>query len=133
MIEQLMHVKILLPYRVFADVENVKRLVVETSEGSYGLLPQRLDCCAAVAPGILAYETATGQEKYIAVDEGIMVKTGPLVLISVRNAIGDAPLGKLKELVVSKLKQKDDEEINFRSVMAKLESSFIRSIEKLKE
>ncbi len=131
--EQLMHVKILLPYRVFADAENVKRLVVETSEGSYGLLPQRLDCCAVVAPGILVYETAEGQEKYVAVDEGIMVKTGLLILISVRNAIGDAPLGKLKELVVSKLKQKNEEEISFRQVMAKLESSFIRSIEKLRE
>ncbi|HVX26005.1 MAG TPA: F0F1 ATP synthase subunit epsilon [Parafilimonas sp.] len=126
-----MHLKILLPFKVFADVEHVQRMIVETNAGSYGLLPQRLDCTAALVPGILQYETNEGI-KYVAIDEGIFVKAGNEVLISVRNAIGNAPLGKLKALVQTQLKQASENEISTRSVMAKLESSFIRSIQKLR-
>ena len=57
MATQSMHLKILLPFRVFADIQNVNRVVIETSAGSYGLLPQRLDCVAALVPGIFEYET----------------------------------------------------------------------------
>ncbi|HVZ97203.1 MAG TPA: F0F1 ATP synthase subunit epsilon [Chitinophagaceae bacterium] len=129
--ETAMHLKILLPFKVFADVEHVQRMVIETNAGSYGLLPQRLDCTAALVPGILQYETSEGLQ-YVAVDEGILVKTGSEVLVSVRNAMGNAPLGQLKALVQTQLKQVNENEISTRSMMAKLESSFIRSIQKLR-
>ena len=53
----LMNLKILLPFQVFDEIKNVRSIVIETSEGSYGLLPQRLDCVAALVPGIFTYET----------------------------------------------------------------------------
>lgn len=34
-----MHLKVLLPYKVFADVKNVTKVVVETNEGSYVFYP----------------------------------------------------------------------------------------------
>ena len=80
-----MNLKILLPFQVFAEKSGVSRIVMETTEGAYGLLPQRLDCVAALVPGILTYETESEGEVFVAVDEGIMVKTGPDVLISVLN------------------------------------------------
>src|SRR6516225_1890670 len=49
----LMHLKILLPFQIFADESGVRRIVAETSAGSFGLLPHRLDCAAALVPGIL--------------------------------------------------------------------------------
>ena len=54
-----MHLKILLPFQIFADKPGVTRIVAETLEGSFGLLPHRLDCVAALSPGILTYETET--------------------------------------------------------------------------
>ena len=83
-----MNLKILLPFKIFAEKTGVLRIVAETREGSFGLLPHRLDCVAALAPGILVYETEAEGEVYIAVDEGVLVKTGADVLVSVRNAIG---------------------------------------------
>ena len=53
-----MNLKILLPFQILADKAGVSRIVAETREGSFGLLPHRLDCVAALAPGILTYETA---------------------------------------------------------------------------
>src|SRR5665811_1557110 len=65
----LMNLKILLPFRIFAEKGGVLRIVAETSEGSFGLLPRRLDCVTALVPGILTYENETEGEVYVAVDE----------------------------------------------------------------
>ena len=43
-------------------------------EGSFGLLPHRLDCVAALVPGILTYETKEDGTVYLAVDQGVLVK-----------------------------------------------------------
>lgn len=126
-----MHLKILLPFAVFADVQDVSRVVIETSAGSYGLLPQRLDCVAALVPGILVYETEDGV-KYLAVDDGVIVKAGDEILVSVRNAVGGVDLGKLAELVKEKFQQQDEAENNARSVTLKLESGFIYSFDKFR-
>ena len=42
------NLKVLLPFQIFLDKRNVKRIVAHTSEGSFGLLPRRLDCTAAL-------------------------------------------------------------------------------------
>ena len=129
----LMNLKILLPFQVFADLKGIKRIVAETHQGSFGLLPHRLDCTAALAPGILMYETAAGSVVYIAIDEGILVKAGPDVLVSVRDAIGGAALGNLHKAVAQEFVTIDEHEKKVRSVMAKLELGFIRRFEEFRQ
>ena len=88
-------------------------------------MPHRLDCVATLTPGILVYELGKEGEVYIAVDEGVLVKTGFDVLISVRNAIEGIDLGKLHEAVESEFVDLNQQEREMRSVMAKMESDFI--------
>jgi F-type H+-transporting ATPase subunit epsilon len=121
-----MNLKVLLPFQVFADKTGVKRIVAETRQGSFGLLPQRLDCTAALSPGILIYETEADGEVFLAVDEGVLVKTGPDVLVSVRRAMTGKDLGKLREAVEKEFLTLDDDERSARTVMAKLETGFLR-------
>ena len=121
----LMNLKVLLPFQIFADKSAVSRIVAETYEGSFGLLPHRLDCVAALAPGILIYENESEGEVFLAVDEGVLVKTGLDVVISVRNAIGGTDLGKLREAVEHEFRNLNERELNVRSVMEKMESGFI--------
>lgn len=121
-----MQLKILLPFQVFAQQEAVTRIVAETYQGSFGILPRRLDCAAALAPGILTYETAAEGEIYLAVDQGVLVKTGTNVFVSVRNAIGGAELDQLRDAVEREFLEFDEREKSVRSVMAKLESGFVR-------
>jgi F-type H+-transporting ATPase subunit epsilon len=109
----------------------VRRIVAQTLQGSFGLLPQRLDCTAAVAPGILTYETEADGEVYLAVDQGVLVKAGCDVLVSVRNAIGGTDLGKLHEAVKQEFLNLDEQEKSVRSVLAKMESGFIRRLMEL--
>jgi len=94
-----MNLKVLLPFQVYAEQTGVTRIVAETREGSFGLLPHRLDCVAALVPGIFAYQTEAGSEVFVAVDEGVLVKTGADVLVSVRRAIGGTDLGQLHAAV----------------------------------
>jgi len=123
---RLMALKILLPFRIFAQQKRVTHIVAETRQGAFGLLPQRLDCVAALEPGILIYETNEEDEKYVALDEGVLVKSGQEVLISVRNAIAGTDLRQLREAVEREFLTLDEQEQSLRSVMAKLESSFVR-------
>ena len=122
----LMNLKILLPYKIFAEKTGVSRIVAESRNGSFGLLPHRLDCVAALAPGILVFETNTDGEVCLAVDEGILVKSGANVLVSVRNAIGGSDLGKLRTAVEQEFMDLDEQERNVRSVLEKLETGFVR-------
>ena len=121
-----MTLKILLPFQIFAEKTEVSRIVAETAEGSFGLLPHRLDCAAALAPGILTYESTADGEVFVAVDEGVLIKTGPDVLVSVRRAIGGTDLGQLREAVNKEFLTLDEHEQSVRTVMAKLETGFLR-------
>jgi F-type H+-transporting ATPase subunit epsilon len=123
-----MHLKVLLPFRIFAEKTGVSRIVAETHQGSFGLLPRRLDCVAALAPGILIYEHEGEAEVYVAVDEGVLVKTGLDVLVSVRHAIGGTDLDQLREAVEREFLHLNEREQNVRSVMAKMETGFIRRL-----
>ena len=121
-----MNLKILLPFQVYAEKTGIVRIVAETDEGSFGLLPNRLDCVAALIPGILIFEREGESEAYLAVDEGILIKTGKDVLVSVRNAMEGTDLDILREAVRDEFLNLDAHEQHMRRMMAKMESGFIR-------
>lgn len=128
-----MNLEILLPFQVFARKTGVSRIVAETLKGSFGILPHRLDCVAALAPGILTYETEGEGEVFIAVDEGVIVKTGPDVLVSVRRALVGAELGQLRDAVEREFLTLDEQERSVRSVVAKMESDLVRRMAALRD
>ena len=121
-----MNLKVLLPFQIFAEKSGVSRIVAETREGSFGLLPHRLDCVAALAPGILTYETDADGEVFVAVDEGVLIKAGSDVLVSVRRALGGTDLGLLRAGIEREFLTLDENEQSVRSVVAKMEAGFLR-------
>lgn len=123
------NLKVLLPFRIFAEKTGVTRIVAETRTGAFGLLPHRLDCVAALAPGILIYENDAEGEVFVAINEGVLVKTGLDVLISVRDAISGTDLSQLRLTVEQEFLHLNEREQGIRAVMAKIESGFIRRLE----
>ena len=121
-----MNLKILLPFEIFAEKGDVSRIVAQTRQGSLGLLPHRRDCIAALAPGILTYQSAADGEVFVAVDEGVLVKTGADVFISVRGALGGLQLGQLREAVERDYLKMDEQEKTARSVLEKLQSHLVQ-------
>ena len=119
-----MRLKVLLPSEVFVEKSDVASIVAETRQGSFGIMPHRLDCVAALAPGILTYQEAGGAPVYLAVDEGVLVKVGAEVLISVRRAVSGTDLGELEDAVKRRFMTLNTEERKVQEAVAKLESSF---------
>jgi F-type H+-transporting ATPase subunit epsilon len=126
-----MNLKVLVPFEIFAEKTEVLRIVAETREGSFGILPHRLDCVAALAPGILTYETKQDGTVYLAVDEGVLVKAGQDVRVSVRHAIGGTDLSQLHEAVKREFLTLDEAEQRLRAAMSKIEGGFLRRVAEL--
>jgi len=72
------------------------------------------------------YQHHLEDEQYVALDEGVLVKSGREVLVSVRQAIAGTDLRQLREAVEREFLTLDEQEQGLRIVMAKLESSFVR-------
>jgi F-type H+-transporting ATPase subunit epsilon len=120
-----MDLRILLPFGVFVEKHNVARIVADTTDGSCGLLPQRLDCVAALVPGVLMYEANDAGTVYVGVDQGVMVKAGTQVTVSVRRAIGGSDLQELKKAVERDFLKLDEQERNVRTAVAKMDSGLM--------
>jgi F-type H+-transporting ATPase subunit epsilon len=124
--------RILLPYGIFASVEDVSRVVVMTPAGSFGLLPRRLDCATVLSPGLLSYSTAAAGETHLAIDACVLVKTGADVLVCVRHAIAGADLGGLRQAVEQEFLNLSDREKSTRTTLAQMESGLIRAFLELR-
>ena len=126
-----MMLKILLPAEVMLKQE-VKKIIAEAENGSFCLMPNHIDFVATLAPGIFTYEPIGGGQELLAMDVGTLVKKGPDVLVSTRNAVRAPDLGKLKEVVVQQYYVLDEREKMVRSASARLEASLIRRFVELK-
>lgn len=106
--------------------DEAERIVVEAAEGSVGLLPRHVDYVAVLVPGILLYETPGGEERLLAVDQGLLVKRGRRVDVSVRDAIPGEELASLRRAVRERFVSLDEREHASRRALAQLEARFIR-------
>lgn len=122
----LMTLKVLLPFEVFTEEARVLSMVVETAQGAFGLLPQRLDCVAALVPGILSAVLEAQGEVFFALDEGVLVKCGPNVVISVRHALRGTHLAHLHDAVAQQFLALNEQEQAVRTAMTKLETGFMQ-------
>ena len=120
-----MRLEILLPFRVLIEETDVTRIVAETHDGSFGLLPHRRDCVAALVPGILTYQSETGGEVFVAVDEGVLTKVGDEVRVAVRRASRGTDLAKLRDAVQHDYLTRNALQQGARAATRKLESGFV--------
>jgi F-type H+-transporting ATPase subunit epsilon len=120
-----MNLKVLLPFQIFVQQTDVLRITAETREGSFGLLPHRLDCVAALVPGILVYEAQGANASYLAVDAGVLVKSGAEVLISVRRAIGGTNLRELHDAVKREFLLLEQREKEVRAAISKMQAALL--------
>ncbi len=120
-----MTLRVLLPEKVVLERE-VTKVVAEGQNGSFGLLPRHVDYVEALVPGILSFVPVGDEDEgFAAVDEGVLVKCGAEVLVSVRNAVVGPELGRLEETVRSRFEQVDEREQAMRTALAKLESEVV--------
>ncbi|MDA3832665.1 MAG: F0F1 ATP synthase subunit epsilon [Spirochaetales bacterium] len=120
-----MKLKVLLPTHVLVD-EDVVKVIAEAENGSFCLLPHHVDFVAAIVPGIFSFVTPEIVEQFYAVDEGILIKCGQDVTLSIRNAVRGPDLGVLKKSVQKQFIELEDREKMSRSALVRLEAGFVR-------
>jgi F-type H+-transporting ATPase subunit epsilon len=126
-----MRLRVFLPMKILVDQE-VTKVVAESENGSFGILPKHIDFVAALAPGIFSFESGE-EEEFMAIDEGILVKCASDVLVSTRNAVRSKDLGELKRTVEEEFGVLNERERKTRSILAKLEADFTRRFLKMRD
>jgi F-type H+-transporting ATPase subunit epsilon len=119
-----MRLKVFQPSEVFLE-ETVTKVVGESPAGSFGILPRHIDMVIALVPGILSYETHEEEERFLALDGGILVKEGDEVSVATRLAVR-GELGILRATVEKMMSEVDEKEKKARSAVARLEADFVR-------
>lgn len=122
-----MKLKILVPTKVFLTA-TVEQVNAEARNGAFGILGDHIDFVTALAPGILSYRQRQGEEVFIAVDEGILVKSGQEVLVSTGQAVKDADLATLQQTVEREFRQLNEQQKLTRTALARLEAGLARGI-----
>lgn len=121
-----MRLRVTVPTRQVLVEDGVRRIVAESPAGSFGLLPRHVDRATALVPGILLFEDASGAERLLAIDRGLLVKVGAEVLVAVRRAVAGDDLDTLRETVRRRFVALDERERRARTALAELETRFLR-------
>ena len=120
-----MNLKLLIPTKILIHLPVVK-VVAEAENGSFCLLPHHVDFLTFLVPGLLSFVDKDGKEQFAAVGEGLLVKRGGDVLVSVRQAVRGGDLGRLRRTLREEFEILDDRERAAHAAVAKLEASFLR-------
>lgn len=120
-----MRLKLLLPSQILID-EPVQKIIAEGKDGSFCLEPRHVDFVSALKPGLLQFIDENGQEVFVAMDEGILVKCADEVMVSAYNAVRGDDLATLKDTVEHRFRQMDESERIARSALARLEAGVVR-------
>ncbi len=127
-----MMLKVLVPTEVLLE-RPIASLTAEGQNGSFCLRPRHIDFVAPLVPGLLYFvEEQDDAEGFVAIDQGVLVKYGSQVTVSVRNAVFGPRLEDLLNIVDERFGVMDDQQRMVRSAMTRLEADFLRRFMELK-
>jgi len=127
-----MRLKVFLPTEILLDAE-VRKVVARAPNGLFALFPRHIDFVAALVPSVLTYVDAGGNERFLGIDEGILVKHQQDVTVSTRRAVQGDDLASLREVVRRDIVALDEHERAARGALARLEAGVIRHFIELQE
>jgi len=113
--------------------EDAVRIVAEAENGAFCLLPRHRDFATSLVPGLFEFTTTEDTDYYLAVDEGLLVKSDGDVSVCTRHAVLGDDLETLQQVVDEEFAQLDDRERAARAAVARLEADFARRFLTLRE
>jgi F-type H+-transporting ATPase subunit epsilon len=119
------------PSGVLVDAE-VDKVVAESSEGSFCLLPRHADGTTLLQPGLLSYLPRDGEETFAAVDHGVLVKAGDVVRAACQRAFVAGGLGQAEATVRERFRVQSEREKRARSALLRLEADILRRLGELR-
>ena len=138
----MIHLQVLLPTEILVD-RYVYSVTADADNGSFFVLPRHVDFVTVLRPGILTFREGSrggsgpdgsdkeSLERYVGLSEGILVKSGRMVLVSVVHAALGTDLDQLRDLVRERFVELEETERAAVSAVARLEADFVRRFLKL--
>ena len=123
--KNLMKIRVVTPTLVVLK-ESVLKITAVSMDGSFTLLPRHVDVIAALKPGIIAYTRENGEEAYVAVHEGLLVKQREDVNVSTFNAVQSDDLGEMQQIFDAEMSSLDEVQRKSRSALAMLEGGIVK-------
>jgi len=111
---------------------SVHKLTAVAGKGSFGLLPNHVDLVTDLVPSIMVMTLTDGTERYVGIDEGLLVKQSQHVSIVVRRAVQSNDLDTLSQTVSDTFIDAKDEECVARTALSHLEARMVRRFIKLR-
>lgn len=127
-----MRLVVTLPNRIQLD-ETVTKVGAEGMHGSFTLLPRHLDFVVILEPGILTYTDTEGAERYVAVDGGILTKSGEEVRVSTLAAVPGGGLEELERTVNETFLRLGEREQSMRLAQARIETRVMHEMFQFEE
>lgn len=109
-------------------VPDVVLIDVESQIGHLTLLPRHIDCAAELVNGLVRVRHEDGEERYLGIDGGTLVKISDRVTISTPRAIVDRELGAIHEALAERRQQRERSEQENRRALVRLEFQLARSL-----
>jgi F-type H+-transporting ATPase subunit epsilon len=128
----MMHLRIVVPTDTVVD-DAARKVTAEGVAGWFCLLPRHVDVVTALVPSVIAYTNADGDEVFVAVDDGVLVKVGGDVHVAAPRAVAGVDLGRLQAAVEDVFGMLDEREALARSAVHTLEATFLRGLTRLEE
>lgn len=120
-----MRLKVLLPDKVLID-EAAGKIIAEAENGAFCLEPRHVDFVSALTAGLLTYINAEGDEMYVGIDEGILVKCGREVRVSTREAVAGTDPAALRSALIRRGTEASEHERHARGALARLEAGLAK-------
>jgi F-type H+-transporting ATPase subunit epsilon len=125
-----MTVTLLLPTSTLFEGKAI-RMTAVAPNGAFGIWPNHTDCVTAIVPSVLTLSLVDGSEEIFGLDQGLLVKKGHEVWVSVRRGVRGDDLVNLQETVETSFVQMDEDERQARSALSRLEADMVRRFAEL--
>ena len=122
-----MIVKLITPNSIMLHRDFVK-VIADGTHGNFCILPRHADYLAPLVPGILVLTDQDDNVRLFATGDGLLVKCGNNVLITVRQAIASDNLVQLQATVRSRFQSMDAKKMAGIAAMASLEANLVRRL-----
>lgn len=115
------------PTGVLVDA-HVLKVTAESDRGSFTLLPRHADAALELVPGLLSYVSEEGEEVFVAVDEGVLVKAGDDVRVACRRAVVAGALEQAVAALEEHMRSQSEHERRARTALLRLEAEVVRRL-----
>lgn len=127
-----MQLQVTIPSQMLLD-QPVLKVAAEGPDGCFCLLPHHVDWVTTLVPGIVTITQSNGDELFLATDSGLLVKQGEQVCIAARHAVTASRLEDLAPGFDKLFHQNDSSELRARSLLGRMEMTFLRQFIELQE